>query len=290
MEWQCRNWLYFTWLSGDHIVEQHVHNLDVVNWAMGAMPKNVMGMGGRQVRVAPEYGNIFDHFAVEYEYPNGVRVSEHVPADQGLRRPRRGADRRHEGRRVEHVERDENHRARQPWTFEADETNPYVQEHIDLIASIRNGKPLNEGRQVAESTMCAIMGRMSAYTGRAISWEWAMNSVEARPVAGEVRVRPEPGRPGGRPGHDRTRLIGPSAAAGSDSVRRPPRLFAGSPSRWPRRVTHAALGPPHRRRRASSSSTWRRSCGLAGRSAGPPKAWTTSSWPAASWARSTSSS
>ncbi len=72
MEWQCRNWLYFSWLSGDHIVEQHIHNIDVVNWALGALPKNVMGMGGRQVRVAPQYGNIFDHFAVEFEYPNGV--------------------------------------------------------------------------------------------------------------------------------------------------------------------------------------------------------------------------
>ncbi|MCJ7486425.1 MAG: Gfo/Idh/MocA family oxidoreductase, partial [Candidatus Aminicenantes bacterium] len=74
MEWQCRNWLYFSWTSGDHIVEQHVHNIDVMNWAFGATPVKVMGMGGRQVRTAPEYGNIFDHFAVEFEYPNGARV------------------------------------------------------------------------------------------------------------------------------------------------------------------------------------------------------------------------
>ena len=75
MEWQCRNWLYFTWTSGDHIVEQHVHNIDVMNWAFDATPVKVMGMGGRQVRTAPEYGNIFDHFAVEFEYPNGARVA-----------------------------------------------------------------------------------------------------------------------------------------------------------------------------------------------------------------------
>ena len=75
MEWQCRNWLYFTWISGDHIVEQHVHNIDVMNWAFDATPVKVMAMGGRQVRTAPEYGNIFDHFAVEFEYPNGVRVA-----------------------------------------------------------------------------------------------------------------------------------------------------------------------------------------------------------------------
>jgi predicted dehydrogenase len=72
MEWQLRNWLYFTWLSGDHIVEQHVHNLDVMNWALGSHPLKATGMGGRQVRTAPEYGHIFDHFAIEYEYPGGV--------------------------------------------------------------------------------------------------------------------------------------------------------------------------------------------------------------------------
>jgi predicted dehydrogenase len=172
MEWQCRNWLYFSWLSGDHIVEQHVHNIDVVNWAIGAMPRNVMGMGGRQVRVGPQFGNIFDHFAIEYEYPNGARVLSMCRQIKGC------ADRIEErivgtkgvaigtGKIV----------GEKPWTFEGDEMHPYVQEHIDMIASIRAGKPLNEGRQIAESTMCAIMGRMSAYTGRALSWDWAMTS------------------------------------------------------------------------------------------------------------------
>jgi myo-inositol 2-dehydrogenase / D-chiro-inositol 1-dehydrogenase len=172
MEWQCRNWLYFSWLSGDHIVEQHVHNIDVVNWAMGVMPKNVLGMGGRQVRTAPQFGNIFDHFAVEYEFPNGVRTASYCRQTKGA------ADRVEErivgtkgvalslGKIV----------GNKPWEFKGEEINPYVQEHIDLIASIRAGKPLNEGRQIAESTMCAIMGRMSAYTGRAISWDWAMNA------------------------------------------------------------------------------------------------------------------
>jgi myo-inositol 2-dehydrogenase / D-chiro-inositol 1-dehydrogenase len=175
MEWQCRNWLYFSWLSGDHIVEQHVHNIDVVNWAMRAMPRNVMGMGGRQVRTAPEYGNIFDHFAVEFEYPDGVRVTS-------LCRQTKGAAERVEERIVgtKGVAWSTSSATRitgkKAWTFQADEINPYVQEHIDLIASIRKGKPLNEGRQIAESTMCAIMGRMSAYTGRAMSWEWAMTS------------------------------------------------------------------------------------------------------------------
>ncbi|MFX4717629.1 hypothetical protein ABTB07_22260, partial [Acinetobacter baumannii] len=74
LEWQLRNWLYFTWLSGDHIVEQHVHNIDVVNWALGAHPVRALGMGGRQARTDPAYGHIYDHFAVDYEYENGVHL------------------------------------------------------------------------------------------------------------------------------------------------------------------------------------------------------------------------
>jgi predicted dehydrogenase len=172
MEWQCRNWLYFSWLSGDHIVEQHVHNIDVVNWAMGTMPKTVMGMGGRQVRVAPQFGNVFDHFFVEFEYPNGVRVASAC-------RQTKGCAERVEERIVgtKGVAWSSGKiTGEKPWTFEGEELNPYVQEHVDLVASIRNGTPLNEGRQIAESTMCAIIGRMSAYTGRLISWEWAMNT------------------------------------------------------------------------------------------------------------------
>jgi predicted dehydrogenase len=172
MEWQCRNWLYFTWLSGDHIVEQHVHNIDVVNWAMATPPKNVMGMGGRQARTEPKFGNVYDHFAVEYEYPNGVRV-------MSMCRQTKGAAERVEERIVgtKGVAWSSGKiTGASPWTFEGEEKNPYVQEHIDLIASIRAGKPLNEGRQIAESTLCAVMGRMSAYTGRALSWEWAMNT------------------------------------------------------------------------------------------------------------------
>jgi predicted dehydrogenase len=172
MEWHCRNWLYFSWTSGDHIVEQHVHNIDVMNWAFDATPVKVMGLGGRQVRTAPEYGNIFDHFAVEFEYPNGVRVASQCRQTKGC------------AERVEEkIVGTKGHAfgygeigGADPWKFEGDEPNPYVVEHADLIASIRAGKPLNEGRRIAESTLCAIMGRMSAYTGRALSWDWAMNS------------------------------------------------------------------------------------------------------------------
>ncbi|RMF85883.1 MAG: gfo/Idh/MocA family oxidoreductase, partial [Planctomycetota bacterium] len=174
MEWQVRNWLYFCWLSGDHIVEQHVHNLDVINWAMGGPPVRALGMGGRQVRVEPKFGNIFDHFAVEYEYANGVRtlsmcrqtpgasnrVSEHLVGTKGVANPN-GKIEGPEAFKFEYPEG-------------VDAINPYEQEHRDLIASIRRGKPLNEGRRIAESTLTAIMGRMSAYTGREISWDWLM--------------------------------------------------------------------------------------------------------------------
>jgi predicted dehydrogenase len=172
MEWQCRNWLYFTWLSGDHIVEQHVHNIDVVNWAFRATPVKAVGMGGRQVRTAPEYGNIFDHFAVEFEYPNGARVMSMCRQIPGC------SDRVEEkivGTRGSAMGYGEIS-GPGAWKYEGEEVNPYVQEHADLIASIRAGKPLNEGRRVAESTLCAIMGRMSAYTGQALSWDWAMKA------------------------------------------------------------------------------------------------------------------
>ena len=174
MEWQIRNWYFFTWLSGDHIVEQHIHNIDVMNWAFGATPDRCMGMGGRQVRKGPEHGNIFDHFAVEYVYPNGARVmsmcrqirgcthrvGEHLVGTKGTSDAKGSID------------------GENPFTYEGKARDPSLQEHIDFIKSIRAGEPLNEGRQVAEATMTAIIGRMSAYTGKEISWKWAMNQSE----------------------------------------------------------------------------------------------------------------
>jgi len=171
MEWQVRNWLYFTWLSGDHIVEQHVHNLDVINWVLQAHPVKALGLGGRQARTDPVFGHIYDHFAIDYEYPNGIhvmsmcrqidgtagRVSENVVGTKGRANP---------GGSI---------RGENPFRYEGPNPNPYVQEHADLIASLRAGEPLNEGRQIAESTLTAIMGRMSAYTGQEVTWEWALN-------------------------------------------------------------------------------------------------------------------
>jgi predicted dehydrogenase len=170
VEWQLRSWPWFTWTSGDHIVEQHVHNLDVINWALQGHPEQCLGMGGRAVR---NLGNIWDHFAVEFEYAKGVRVeslcrqingctdriAERVVGTKGYADVDRGVI---EGEK--------------PFKYDGPDPDHYVQEMADLIASIRNGSPINEGKQVAESTMDAIMGRMSAYTGRALKWDWAMTA------------------------------------------------------------------------------------------------------------------
>ncbi len=194
MEWQCRNWLYFTWLSGDHICEQHIHNLDAINWAVGDHPVKAMGMGGREVRKDNKYGNIFDHFSVEYEYANGMtmqsmcrqidgcasRVEEVIVGSRGRSISRPG---------YAVIQGQKN------WRFEGENRNPYEQEHVDLISSIRGeGKYLNEAQQVAESTLTAIMGRMSAYTGKEITWDQALNSkLDLSPAAyafEDLSVRP----------------------------------------------------------------------------------------------------
>ncbi len=175
MEWQIRSWFHFTWLCGDEIVEQHVHNIDVMNWAIGAHPIQATGMGGREVRGGK--GNIYDHFAVDFEYPDGVhvlsmcrhmdgcteRISERVMGTKGWAYTD-GGDGFIEGQN--------------PYKYDGEDINPYEQEHANLIESIRAGEPLNEGRQVAESTLTGIMGRMSAYTGRALKWDWVMNASE----------------------------------------------------------------------------------------------------------------
>jgi myo-inositol 2-dehydrogenase/D-chiro-inositol 1-dehydrogenase len=175
-EYQVRNWYHFLWLCGDHFVEQHVHNLDVANWALGAHPIKAVGMGGRQMPDEPERGQSYDHFAVDYEYPGGIHVmstarqidgcandvSEYIVGTRGLAHLEPG-NYRFQGLGSERL------RIR-------NEVNPYVQEHIDLLECITGHKPINELKQVAESTLTAIMGRESAYTGKEVSWEKALNS------------------------------------------------------------------------------------------------------------------
>jgi predicted dehydrogenase len=168
MEWQIRNWLYFTWSSGDHIVEQHVHNIDVANWAMNGHPVKANGVGGRQVRTDPGYGHIFDHFSVELEYANGTKILSVCKQQDGTstfigenfvgtKGTSNGAD---------------TIRGAESWRYRSEKpVNPYEQEHADLVASIRAGKPLNEGRRIAESVLTAIMAREAAYTGQELTWE-----------------------------------------------------------------------------------------------------------------------
>jgi len=171
VEWQIRNWLYFPWLSGDHIVEQHVHNIDVINWAFGALPESVHGLGGRQYRTGPEYGNIFDHFGVEFFYPNDVRTISTCRQIEGTttRISERVVGTKGTSDCAGTIE------GENAWRYDGSNPNAYVQEHTDLVKSIRMGNPLNEGKRVAESTLCAIMGRESAYTRQRFKMSWFMS-------------------------------------------------------------------------------------------------------------------
>jgi predicted dehydrogenase len=173
MEYQIRNWYYFNWLCGDHIVEQHIHNIDVVNWAFGGPPVKALGMGGRQWRTDPKYGEIWDHFSVEFEYANGARVASYC-------RHTKGAASREGERFTGTLGNAEPKRGaitgKNAWTFEGERNQGMVQEHVDLIASVRAGNPINDAKRIAESTLTAILGRESAYTGREINYEWMLKA------------------------------------------------------------------------------------------------------------------
>ena len=172
IEWQVLNWFAWSWTCGDHIVEQHVHNLDVMLWAMGSPPESAVGIGGRQVR--PEPGNIYDHHAVEYTFPGGVRCASYCSHFGGKAAGR-------ENNRVVGEKGTSNcsgeilsHTKESIWGFKGEEINPQVQEHVDCLNSITGkDKHLNEGQQVADSCMTAVLGRMCTYTGREIKWDWA---------------------------------------------------------------------------------------------------------------------
>jgi myo-inositol 2-dehydrogenase / D-chiro-inositol 1-dehydrogenase len=179
-QYQIYNWYHFLWLCGDHIVEQHVHNLDVANWAMGATPVKVSGMGGRSNRPVgdpKEVGNIFDHFALEYEYPNGVIVESfcrHIDGAEG------NVTENFVGTKARVHTRDGEWlvNGRDLTEGRGAESKPYVQEHADLIKAIRSDKPINELEQVANSTFTAILGRMAAYSGRTMDWDKVLHGKE----------------------------------------------------------------------------------------------------------------
>ncbi len=179
VEWMLRNWLYFTWLAGDIIVEQHIHNIDVVNWAMRAHPVKAVSLGGRQVRTGSEFGYVYDHFATDFEYENGTHLISMCRQIDGCANSISEALVGNEGNaQVDKYTLT----GAQAWQRPAagdTEISPYVQEHADLIASIRADRPLNELRQVAETTLTAIMGRMAGYSGQLVTWEEALNSQES---------------------------------------------------------------------------------------------------------------
>jgi len=204
MEWQLRRWLFLTWLSGDFIVEMHVHNLDRMNWALDAHPVQCIALGGRQVRTGPEYGNVYDHFSVEYEYPGGVRIEymgsqiDKVTYRQDARViGTKGRAYTHEGDFI--IE------GAKPFKYDGPSPSPVIKQHADQIAAIRQGKHLNEGKRIAESTMTCIMGRMSAYTGRALKWDWAMKASKLDLSPPKYEFGDLPMRPVAVPG--KTRLI-----------------------------------------------------------------------------------
>lgn len=179
LEYQMRNWYYFNWLCGDHILEQHIHNIDVANWFIGEYPISAQGMGGRQVRTGKDHGEIFDHHFVEYTYPSGAviasqcrhqpdtmrRVSEFFQGTKGTVSTA--------GDNVEMKGWDGStlfeHRGKE-------DPNPYQVEHIKLFESIRNGGVISNAENGAKSTMSAIIGRMATYSGKVIKWDEAMAS------------------------------------------------------------------------------------------------------------------
>ena len=178
IEWQLRNWYNFGWLCGDSLVEQAVHSVDKIAWAMKDVPPlKAVAVGGRQV---PAHGgNIYDHFEVNYEYADGVRgflgcrqqsncYSENKDYLMGAKGLANIGGRR---QAVEII-------GEKDWHYEGPQPDMYQVEHDELFASIRAGKPINDGVRMCTSTLMAIMGRMAAYTGQEITWEMAMNSQE----------------------------------------------------------------------------------------------------------------
>jgi len=175
MEYQMRNWYYYNWLCGDHIVEQHIHNLDVCNWLIGDHPVRAEGMGGRLVRTDKKYGEIFDHHAVEYVYADGTRTfsqCRHMPNTKN-----RVTEHAHGTRgTVDLGGRSPEIKGEVNWKYKGDSPDPYQVEHDDLFAAIRSGTPYSEAVNGAHATLTSIIGRMATYSGKVIEWDQALNS------------------------------------------------------------------------------------------------------------------
>ena len=185
MEVQLRNWINLLWLSGDHLVEQAIHNVDLTNWAMNnKMPVKCVAHGGRQVRPEGMFGNIYDHFSVVYEWDNGVRGFLFCRQQPGCFNE--NVERIYGSNGTAHVmlfngvPYTTNLKNERVWRYPGEKNTPnmYEVEHQEMFASIRQGSPRNDGEWLANSSMMGIMGRMAAYTGEEISWEMAVNSQE----------------------------------------------------------------------------------------------------------------
>jgi predicted dehydrogenase len=198
MEWQLRNWLYFTWLSGDHIVEQACHSLDKMAWVMkDECPVKAVGLGGRQTRTQPVFGHIFDHHSVVYEYKNGVKMFHTCRQQKGCAVDNSDTIMGSTGSaRIVDVNVSHSITGKKPWRQRrrpGDKDDMYQNEHDALFASIRAGKPINDGEWMAHSSLLAVMGRMATYTGQVITWEMAMNSrEELRPSEYSWNGKPPP--------------------------------------------------------------------------------------------------
>jgi predicted dehydrogenase len=194
MEYQVNNWYYFTWLSGDHIVEQHIHNMDVGNWIRADKhPVEAQGMGGRQVRTGKEYGQIFDHHFVEFTYDDGTKmysqcrhidgcvgeVREHAHGTKGTLDIDDGAI----GGQIDAKGR--------KWQSQAKKVDNHHQEHHDLFAALRDGRTYNEGDYGADATMTAILGRMATYSGKIVKWDEALaKGIDLSPSAYDFGATP----------------------------------------------------------------------------------------------------
>jgi len=179
LEYQMRNWYYFNWLCGDHIVEQHIHNIDVANWFIGATPISAQGMGGREVRKGKDHGQIFDHHFVEFTYPEGQIIASQCRHQKGCMNR---VEEVFQGTRGNVTVNSSNFglmkNKRNKIIYEHDgegDINPYQQEHDELFAAIRSGEYImDDTKNGADATMSAILGRMATYSGQVISWDEAM--------------------------------------------------------------------------------------------------------------------
>jgi len=178
LEYQLTNWYYFNWLCGDHINEQHIHNIDVINWVMRGHPVEAQGQGGREVRKGSNTGQIFDHHMIEFTYDSGVKMlsqCRHIPGCwSDVAEHVHGTGGYCDVSAAKIFDRKSN----LVWESEAKEVNGkgWQQEHHDLFAALRDGQLPNETEYAAVSTMTAIMGRMASYSGKVVKWDDAFNS------------------------------------------------------------------------------------------------------------------